>query len=503
VVVISVRACVLRTPDAAVADAFFPESLRGVIISPVARNHTIFVNALTRRAILVFTLIAAVCETVIAAQFKVRLIEGQVPPGMTDGVQFLDQLTLTNSGQIFLGVDTIAGTNDEAFYKATLKPFALSLVSREGDAVPSGAGRPFGAMDAVNDMNEAGDTVFVSATPPTPTVDVLAKNGVRFLHAGVDLLNGEVLNSMHQPQIDGTGTPWFLADIGTNTATDIALFHGTTMLFREGGTIDGVPVSSLSISESTSGANFRVNEAGDYIIVVDDGDAQGQDVHVILNGENVIESTDVIPGHGSVYWFNQIDITSTGNHWWCQLTLDATGGDELILLDGTTVLVKEGDDLGGGITVGTIQTADVNVHGDWIARVDLGGTATGQDGLLLNGQLIARTGDPVDADYNWGTSFGFINDIRLNDCGEIAIIGDVVPIEVTTPLLEALITGSIYDPGDIDGDGDIGTDDVDAFVGVLLGTVTDTCIARRADMNDDGLADGRDVQTFVAATALP
>lgn len=444
-------------------------------------------------------LMAAICcTTASAAQFKVRLIEGQVPLGMSTGVEFLDQVTLTNSGRVFVGVDT-TGANDEAFYKATLKPFVLTLQTREGDAVPGGIGRPFGAMDAVNDMNEAGDSVFVSATPPTPTLDVLAKNGVKFLHAGVDLLNGEVLNSLHQPQIDGTGTPWYLADIGPNAATDIALFHGTTMLFREGGTIDGVPVFSIVISEATGGANFRVNEAGDYIIIIDDGDAQGQDNHIILNGQSVLESTDVIPGHGTVYWFNQIDITSTGNHWWCQLTLDGAGGDELILLDGTTVLVKEGDDLGNGISVGTIQTADVNVHGDWIARVDLVGPSPAQDGLLLNGQLIARTGDLVDGDYNWGPSFGFINDIRLNDCGEIAMVGDVVPIELTAPLLEALITGSIYDRGDIDGDGDIGSDDVEALVGVLLGTITDSCTQRRADLNEDGLNDGRDIQNLVDA----
>jgi len=285
----------------------------------------------------------------------------------------------------------------------------------------------------------------------------------------------------------------------TSATTDIAMFHGTTLLFREGGTIDGVPVASLVISESTSGANFRVNENGDYIIVVDDGDAQGQDVHVILNGVNVLESTDIIPGHGTVYWFNQIDITSTGNHWWCQLTLDATGGTEMMLLDGTTVLVKGGDDLGNGLLVGSIQTADVNVNGDWIARVDLAGTGVGQDALLLNGQIVGRTGEELDADYRWGTSFGFINDIRMNDCGEIAMIGDVTPIETGTPALEALITGSIYNPGDIDGDGDIGVDDTEALIGALLETVTDGCTLRRADMNEDGLNDGRDVQGYVAA----
>jgi len=444
-------------------------------------------------------LVAACCATASAAQFNVRLIEGQPPPGLTDAVQFLDQVTLSNNGQFLVGVDTFAGSNDETFYTGTLKPFTLTLRSREGDAVPGAVGRTFGAMDGVNDMNEAGDFVFVSASLPAAAQDIVAKNGVKFVQAGVDLLDGEIITTLHQPQIDGNGIPWFIANLGTNPTNNTALFHGTTLVFREGGTIGGVPVDSLVTSESTSGANFRVNENGDYIIVVDDGDDQGQDVHVILNGISVIESTDIIPGHGTVYWFNQIDITSTGNHWWCQLTLDSSGGDELILLDGTTVLVREGDDLGNGLQVGAIQTADVNVHGDWVARVGLVGTSPLQSGLLLNGQIIARTGEELDADYRWGTSFGFINDIRMNDCGEIVMIGDVTPIESSTPLLEALITGSIYNPGDIDGDGDFGVDDIDAFIGVLLETNTNVCMQRRADLNDDGLADGRDVQDFVAA----
>ena len=437
-----------------------------------------------------------------AATFKVRLTEGSVPPGMPDPLGAIDQLELTYGGSVYFGADTTgATTSDEFVMSAMLKPFTPVLLAREGNPVTGLPGVTHGTTDAVVDINEAGDFVFLSASLPGP-LDVVSKNGASFVRAG-ELLAGETVNTLHQPQIDGTGTPWFLADIGANAATDIALFHGTNLVFREGGSIDGVPVSSISISESTSGANLRVNEHGDYILVVDDGDAQGQDVHVILNGVNVLESTDLIPDHGEVYWFNQVGLTRTGNHWFVQLsyrslTSPQFAGDEAMFLDGTTLLVEQGQDLGDGLSVGTIQTGDVNSDGNWIARVDLVGV-TGQDAVLANGQIVARTGQPIgDSGYNWGTSIGFVNDIRLNDCGEIALVSDITQPPSTTAI-EALITGSIYNDGDVDGDFDIDGADITTFIDIAVGANTNGCAGRRADLNEDGVVNGLDVGPLVAA----
>lgn len=239
-------------------------------------------------------------------------------------MQFLDQLSLANHGQLYFGGDTTAAAGDEFFYRGTLKPFSLTLLHADGQPIPGETGVNFGAMDAVSGMNAGGDCCFVTASQPGP-VDYLIKNGVKFVRAG-ETLAGETVNSLHHPQIVGDGTPIYLADIGANTATDVALFRGTTLLFREGDMVDGVPVSSIGISEATAGLNLRANENGDYILVVDDGDAQGQDVHIILNGENVLES-----------------------------------------------------------------------------------------------------GDALDETWNWGASIGFVNDIVLNDCGELALVTDLVP----------------------------------------------------------------------------
>jgi len=184
-----------------------------------------------------------------AATFKVRLMENQIPPGLSDGVQFLDQITITNSGRLFFGGDTTAGASDDFFYTATLKPFELTLAMQEGTTVVGEPGVVYVRADAVNDMNEAGDFVFVAETDPG-VLDSVFKNGASVVREGGTLV-GEIVNSLHQPQIDGTGSTWFVADIGGDSATDIALFRDSTLIFREGGMIDGIPISSISTSEKS------------------------------------------------------------------------------------------------------------------------------------------------------------------------------------------------------------------------------------------------------------
>lgn len=442
----------------------------------------------------------AFAATLSAATFKVRVVENEVLPGLADGVQVLDQITITNSGRLFFGGDTIAGASDDFFYYGTLKPFSLTLAMQEGTQVIGEPGVVYVRADAVNDINEAGDFTFVAETDPG-VLDSVFKNGTSIIREG-DMLLGEVLNSFHHPQIDGTGATWFIADIGTDNATDKAIFRDSTLILREGSAVDGVPISSISTSEATLGCNFRVNEAGDYIIAVDDGDAQGQDSHIILNGLNVLESGDFLPGVAQpVYWFNQNGLTATGNHWWVQASVESLSspgfaGDELIVMDGNMVLIAEGDDLGDGFSVGSIQTGSVNSDGHWIFSVEATNGVSSIETLVVDGAIVAQANQAIDENYNWGASIGFRNDVQMNDCGELAIVADLVPAGGGSPL-ESLVTGSIFDPADIDGDSDIGADDTAAFVAALLGSAASICEERRADLNEDGLVNGLDVMPYV------
>jgi hypothetical protein len=57
---------------------------------------------------------------------------------------------------------------------------------------------------------------------------------------------------------------------------------------------------------------------------------------------------------------------------------------------------------------------------------------------------------------------------------------------------------SLLPPGDCNGDGRMGPDDVGCFVNVLLGAEPDASRVARCDMNDDGTTNGDDIADFVA-----
>ncbi len=58
-------------------------------------------------------------------------------------------------------------------------------------------------------------------------------------------------------------------------------------------------------------------------------------------------------------------------------------------------------------------------------------------------------------------------------------------------------------PGDLDNSGDVNTGDIASFVGVLLNGTIDPDQACRADVNQDGTSDGRDVATLVDLITAP
>ncbi len=53
--------------------------------------------------------------------------------------------------------------------------------------------------------------------------------------------------------------------------------------------------------------------------------------------------------------------------------------------------------------------------------------------------------------------------------------------------------------GDLDADGDVDLVDRDLLIQVLLGRDAEGCHATRADLDESGMADARDVQRFVEA----
>lgn len=445
---------------------------------------TRFWNAAALAALLIVPAVHAGSPTVTITRLY---SEGDVLPGQSAAAERFDYLEISNSGYFIFGGDTLAAdVADEFMYRGQFTPLGVTLLAQDGAS--DGAGFTFGRMDQVNDVNESGNYAFVSET--NGSLDALYTNAGAFIREG-DLLLGETLNSLHQPQIDGAGQPWYFGDIGADSSMDVGLFAGTTLIMREGGTINGVPVATLVISESSGGSKLHVNDAGDYILQIDQlAGVNPNDDTIIFNGNIVAQEGDDFMGMGPYVFFDQCDVTENGR-WWVQAQVNnTTAGPELLILE-NQVLVKTGDSLGGGLSVFSIQTGDVNSNGDWIAamRVD-GAPDTGSDDVLAyNGQVIAREGDPFDSTYTWGT-FGFVNDVRLNDNGQFVFVANLV--DGGGNILESLFVGSVSQPvvGDLTGDGCVDLSDL----GVLLGCWQTPC----GDLDNSGNTDLADLGILLA-----
>jgi probable HAF family extracellular repeat protein len=66
-------------------------------------------------------------------------------------------------------------------------------------------------------------------------------------------------------------------------------------------------------------------------------------------------------------------------------------------------------------------------------------------------------------------------------------------------MYKSFVLSPILLPGDIDGDGDVDETDRAYFVEVLLGQESNPSFVARCDLNDDGVADGRDIAPFLLA----
>ncbi len=94
-----------------------------------------------------------------------------------------------------------------------------------------------------------------------------------------------------------------------------------------------------------------------------------------------------------------------------------------------------------------------------------------------------------------GTTAGLLV-FRLEDNGVLTPIGDLVNTNGRRPQSLATWKPAPTSRGDIDADGDVDETDLSLFVAVLVGTPLDDAHIERSDLNNDGLADGLDVDPF-------
>lgn len=268
------------------------------------------------------------------------------------------------------------------------------------------------------------------------------------------------------------------------------------------------------------------------------------------NGNVVLaqEGTDVPTGQiGSEAWdnfdFGDLSVDAAGLNWAMQGDLEGDlNFDDVFVVNGQ-VVVQEAVALPGfALPADTVEYGYMFPNGDWMARGDneeADGGTLGQDWVLHNGTVIAKTGDPVHAGaletYSDAPFSSTFFEFTLNNHGDVIVAGTTNALEdasnAVLVLNNELVVAREDDPIDLDGNGllDDGvrvrtfgnddailTDDFQLYVTCTMrafdddGSNTDIgdayirynlCgIARPCgDINGDFSVDATDYQAFVVA----
>ena len=308
----------------------------------------------------------------------------------------------------------------------------------------------------------------------------------------------------------------------------------------DAGTIDAVLVGGQMITgvpePIETGSNnidfdVRFSELGSSYITkvqVDTGSNSDDDVVVIDGaalaiGLTVVREQNPVPpmigGLPDERWdnFDFFGITEAGRYLFTGDTDASTSMDEIVVLDGVIEL-REGTpvDLPSGETgvlSGSIEGAWLNLDGDvaLIWDVDLP-DGSNVEALLVNGEVVLLEGDAVDWNNDGVidagdegavvTNFTGISALAMGDRDDQGRVRVYVPADVDLTdgsTLEGLfclpvLVGEPACPGDIDGSGAVGVDDLLALLAAFGETEPNP-----ADLDGSGVVDINDLLILLAA----
>ena len=219
---------------------------------------------------------------------------------------------------------------------------------------------------------------------------------------------GEFSSFNSRPGVTAGGTPYWvggLTDSVGGPSLDRGLFYDGNILLRGNDNI-GVP------EPVTFGGgidfDFRFSANGtNYISPIDVQSSSSIDLVMVVNGTAISpggslmrEGTQVpmsLGGDGVENWdnFDFVGINEAGDYFVTGDTDGDTSKDEFVSMNGSMIL-REGELVGGFTLSGSIESGFMNEDGDWAVIWDVDTPGGNVEALIINGHLILMEGDPVD-----------------------------------------------------------------------------------------------------------
>ncbi len=355
----------------------------------------------------------------------------------------------------------------------------------------------------------------------------------------VGSLPGQFWSFGSRPGVTADGVPYFIGGItdAAGAATqNRALFFGVDPEpLLMGGDVVTVPGGSIVVSSGGSNISFdyRVSQLGThYFAEVDiDGAASADDSVMVLDGVgftldgSLVREGSVVPGSaggdGIETWsaFDFLSVTESGD----VFMTGATDNGDFVLV-GDSIVLREGDTVGGLVIDGAIEGARMNDQGDWAVIWDVEDLVAGNlEALIHDGTIVLREGDSVDTDGDGVTDatldgFTGISSLCVGDrdtAGNFDIVFTADVVDAAGDTVEVLyrieIGGSTGAPefvrGDCNDDGNFDISDAITILDVLFAMGSAPC-ADACDVNDDGAGDIADAiyalaSLFVSGSATP
>jgi hypothetical protein len=256
----------------------------------------------------------------------------------------------------------------------------------------------------------------------------------------------------------------------------------TTLAFKQG----DLYLNLQDLSPAPSGDETVGNSVGSFHLL-NDGRIGSQDTTVInLHSSRRpvltysrdkflqpgIDTAVAFGGSGAVTWStfeaNAFYTTPDGAHWWAAgRHTNSLSGPRVFVYDGQVRLEADQAVPGSGIVVGDILQAFMAPSGSYIARGrdNSGSSAAAPDWAVVDGALVAATGDPITpgSSEHWGDTFYAV---AINSAGDYLIAGNTdnpdAGADGVIVLNGATVVMREGDSVDLDGNGQF---DDDAFIG--------------------------------------
>lgn len=275
--------------------------------------------------------------------------------------------------------------------------------------------------------------------------------------------------------------PTQMGDLYTGLVDDAPAISGDETVGNSIGSIHLLDDGRVGAQDSTIGMIHTSNRPA---IFYDRAAFHQADVTTITNLAG--SGTLVCDGVSANSFYSSVD----GLHWIATMDIDpGTSSNNALVYDGRVVVENNQIIPGTSITCGSIFASEITANGTWFARGrDNSGTAaSAPDWALRNGVLLAKTGDVISGSETYGDTFGALTGNALGDWAMVTNTSEPLANRNEVIVVNGQVVAREGDPVDVDGNGLF---DDNAF----LGRATSTLSCFQA--NDLALTDGNKLYFF-------